>query len=142
MDRSEIPTEEEALIALKKLRLWASEYYIVESCFANHDPECVSCRLIQSFNQMERELHATLGIVPAPHIIGLTYAELPDEEIFDDDFEPEETFHVESWAQWKGDGPMPKSWEAVSPEGVTTKVYRSYQDYCAATYTEKYHGRD
>lgn len=34
------------------------------------------------------------------------------------------------WARWKGEGPAPASWWAVSPEGVKTKVYRSYKDYC------------
>jgi hypothetical protein len=32
--------------------------------------------------------------------------------------------------RWKGDGPPPASWEAKGKDGVTTKVYRSYSDYC------------
>lgn len=37
-----------------------------------------------------------------------------------------------SWAQWKGEGPMPAHWYAVNPADNTThKVYRSYEDYCS-----------
>jgi hypothetical protein len=35
------------------------------------------------------------------------------------------------WAQWKGEGPPPAYWWATDPEtGASTKVYRSYEDYC------------
>ncbi len=32
--------------------------------------------------------------------------------------------------RWKGDGPAPASWWAKDKNGVQTKVYRSYADYC------------
>lgn len=131
MDRPVIPDTEEALAALKTLRLWASEFFLVDSCLVTPDPECDSCRIIHSLGQLEQEMNAQLGIVPVPTVIGLTYADPSNEEVWDEETdEVEETFHLAEWAQWKGDGPMPKSWEAISPEGVTTKVYRSYQDYC------------
>lgn len=32
--------------------------------------------------------------------------------------------------RWKGSGPIPASWMARDKDGVLTKVYRSYADYC------------
>lgn len=40
-------------------------------------------------------------------------------------------YPLPSWAEWKGNGPIPAKWTAVNPTtNEPTIIYRSYEDYC------------
>lgn len=85
--------------------------------FVPHPLDPDADRMAPSFHELARELIAKMDWPPGPieRIAG-------SRETFDS-YQPEA---LPEHLRWKGDGPPPASWWVG-----TTKVYRSYADYCS-----------